>query len=149
MNAFSLVESNGQFAHLLKHTVFFRIKNSSVNETELWGKTLCLEAREDLVLRGPGVGTSSQLYPECYKPGRHSSPHSPCVGIGRSLEWVSQVCPILGPLCSQCHWTQDHYYRVRVEKQLRRGGGRTLVTSTHPSPNTKEQKGDKVITMVP
>jgi hypothetical protein len=32
---FSPVESSDQFAHLLRHTVFFRAKNSSVNEIEL------------------------------------------------------------------------------------------------------------------
>lgn len=63
MNIFSLVESNGQVAHLLGHTEFFRPKNSSLNEIELQGKRLCLEALENLVHRGQGVGTSNQFCP--------------------------------------------------------------------------------------
>lgn len=35
MGVFSFVGSNGHFAHLLRHTVLFRAKDSSVNKIEL------------------------------------------------------------------------------------------------------------------
>lgn len=63
MDIFSLVEPNGQFVHLLVHTIFFGAKSSPINEIELSGKNLYPDVPEDLVYRGRGVGMSSWLCP--------------------------------------------------------------------------------------
>lgn len=73
VNVFSLVEPNGRFAHLLRRTVCFRAKNSSINEMELRRKRLLPEAAEDLVHRGQELKCEVNSVPRAKSQGDTSS----------------------------------------------------------------------------
>lgn len=120
MTMFSLAQSNGQFAYLLWHIVLFKANTPSANETELWGKRLYLEALEDLVHRGQGVGMPSWLCPQSVRQWDTFSPafcwHWHAHGMG-----PTDSVPSLGPLCNQS--ANEHRMTTVVERGQRSSWG--------------------------